>query len=178
QTLPVTSSTSQFFHSLSNCHPQLLRPLPEPSLTLNSLSLNPNPFLALSDSKSLLFSLTPKELILSHLEILFVPKPSHDCNRKKGKRGAVDHEAGEILKDFAQKDLDDEFNNVDDLKKESNIIRLDVDMGFFKDHKEEVGLELRLGHLLQRELEVIINMRVGLQTSLNSNVFMKTYKEK
>ncbi|ONH93351.1 hypothetical protein PRUPE_8G228000 [Prunus persica] len=66
---------------------------------------------------------------------------------KKGKRGAVDHEAGEILKGFAQKDLDDEFNKVDDLKKESNIIRLDLDMGFFKDHKEEVDLELRLGHL-------------------------------
>ncbi|BBH10211.1 zinc finger protein 11 [Prunus dulcis] len=57
---------------------------------------------------------------------------------KKGKRGAVDHEAGEILKGFAQKDLDDEFNKVDDLKKESNIIRLDLDMGFFKDHKEEL----------------------------------------
>ncbi|KAL6289245.1 hypothetical protein ACE6H2_006755 [Prunus campanulata] len=34
-------------------------------------------------------------------------------------------------------------------------------MGFFKDHKGEVDLELRLGHLLQRELEVIINMRAG-----------------
>ncbi|KAH0996242.1 hypothetical protein GBA52_020106 [Prunus armeniaca] len=71
----------------------------------------------------------------------------------KGKRGAVDHEAREILKDFAQKDLDDEFKKVDDLKKESNIIRLDLDMGFFKDHKEEnlmmpcdwLKLEKRLG---------------------------------
>ncbi|PQQ19951.1 transcriptional regulator SUPERMAN [Prunus yedoensis var. nudiflora] len=90
------------------------------------------------------------QLMVDHtasIQILFVPKPSHDCNRKKGKRGAVDPKAGEILKDFAQKDLDNEFNKVDDLKNESNIIRLDLDMGFFKDHKEEVDLELRLGHL-------------------------------
>lgn len=54
-----------------------------------------------------------------------------------------------ILKGFAQKDLDDEFNKVDQQK--DNNIRLDLDldleMGNFNDHKEEVDLELRLGRL-------------------------------
>ncbi|KAK9945147.1 hypothetical protein M0R45_010676 [Rubus argutus] len=77
-------------------------------------------------------------------------------NPNKGimRGSALDYEAGDQLNGFsgfAQKHhLDDDFKALKEDKKHINMIRVDLNMGLrIKDpnYKEEVDLELRLGHL-------------------------------
>ncbi|KAB2636685.1 transcriptional regulator SUPERMAN-like [Pyrus ussuriensis x Pyrus communis] len=146
-----------------------LRLLP-PTLSSEICPQNPNPssYFATSSSSSLsschsLFSPSLRTRVFAPSSASSMDenkKPRYDywpenhfpdLIPKKGMGGGVDHEAGHIFKGFSQRD--DEYFNKIDLEKENNIIRvdlgldLDLDIGLLKDHKEEVDLELRLGHL-------------------------------
>ncbi|XP_048430198.1 transcriptional regulator SUPERMAN-like [Pyrus x bretschneideri] len=126
-----TSSSS----SLSSCH-SLFSP------SLRTLVSTPSSASSMDENKKPRYDYWPE----NHFP---------DLIPKKGMGGGVDHEAGQIFKGFSQRD--DEYFNKIDPEEENKIIRvdlelhldldLDLDIGLLKDHKEEVDLELRLGHL-------------------------------